>query len=43
MADEKPETANDKPELNIIQAIELAIAHETGCPPELSGPGQRER
>ena len=28
MADEKPETADDKPELNIIQAIELAIAHE---------------
>jgi adenylate cyclase len=28
MEDEKPPTANDKPELNIIQAIELAIAHE---------------
>ncbi len=28
MEDDKPEAANDKPELNIIQAIELAIAHE---------------
>ncbi len=28
MADDRPETADDKPELNIIQAIELAIAHE---------------
>ena len=28
MEDDKPETANDKPELNIIQAIELAISHE---------------
>ena len=28
MEDDKPEAANDKPELNIIQAIELAISHE---------------
>ncbi len=28
MEEDKPEAASDKPELNIIQAIELAIAHE---------------
>ena len=28
MEDEKPKTDDDKPELNIIQAIELAISHE---------------